>query len=93
MKLRMLHDYVAIEANVKTGTKGGIVLPERAQDNVATLEGKVVATRGTTLTVRIGDTVLFPQYEGGPAVDVEGKKLYIRKESNIFAIVEYAPES
>ncbi|CAG9833220.1 unnamed protein product [Diabrotica balteata] len=76
-------------------TKGGIVLPEKAQDKV--LQGTVVAVgQGARLqdgsfaapTIKVGDKVLLPEY-GGTKVNVEDNAEYqIFRESDIIAKVE-----
>lgn len=75
----------------QTVTKGGIVLPEKAQSKVQS--GTVVATgpgkvneQGQVVPVNIktGDKVLLPEY-GGTKVEVEDKEFLIYRESEILA--------
>ncbi|GMS89402.1 hypothetical protein PENTCL1PPCAC_11577 [Pristionchus entomophagus] len=85
-----LHDRVLIErfaAEVKT--KGGIMLPEKAQGKV--LEATVVAAgpglrneKGDLIpnSVKAGDRVLLPEY-GGTKVTFEDKEYSIFRETDI----------
>ncbi|CAH1104831.1 unnamed protein product [Psylliodes chrysocephalus] len=95
-KLIPLFDRILIKKfEAITKTKGGIVLPEQAQDKV--LQGTVVAVgQGARLQdgsyaapqVKVGDKVLLPEY-GGTKVKVEDSAEYqIFRESDILAKVE-----
>ncbi|OTF77642.1 10 kDa heat shock protein, mitochondrial-like protein, partial [Euroglyphus maynei] len=89
-RLIPLLDRVLIERFVpQTMTKGGIVLPEKAQNKVPT--GTVVATGPGRTTekgdvvpmgVKTGDKVLLPEY-GGTKVEIEDKEYYIFRDSEI----------
>ncbi|KAJ3654318.1 hypothetical protein Zmor_013513 [Zophobas morio] len=92
-RLIPLFDRVLIKkAEVVTKTKGGIVIPEKAQAKV--LKGTVVAvgpgSRNTNgehvpLTVKVGDDVLLPEY-GGTKVELEENQEYhLFRESDILA--------
>ncbi|TGZ32216.1 10 kDa heat shock protein, mitochondrial [Temnothorax longispinosus] len=84
-RLIPLFDRVLIQrAEAITKTKGGIVLPEKAQAKV--LRG----TKGehVPLSIKIGDVVLLPEY-GGTKVELEDNKEYhLFRESDILAKVE-----
>ncbi|KAG5327506.1 CH10 protein, partial [Pseudoatta argentina] len=95
-RLIPLFDRVLIQrAEAITKTKGGIVLPEKAQAKV--LRGTVVATgpgarndkgEHVPLSIKIGDVVLLPEY-GGTKVELEDNKEYhLFRESDILAKVE-----
>ncbi|CAD7081558.1 unnamed protein product [Hermetia illucens] len=95
-RLIPLLDRVLIQkAEAVTTTKGGIVLPEKAQAKV--LQGTVVAVgpgsrnnkgEHVALGVQVGDRVLLPEY-GGTKVELEDKKEYhLYRESDILAKVE-----
>ncbi|CAH0557939.1 unnamed protein product [Brassicogethes aeneus] len=94
-KLIPLFDRVLIKkAEAITKTKGGIVIPEKAQTKV--LEGIVMAVGPGTrtqngdlvpLSVQVGDNVLLPEY-GGTKVNVEENAEYhLYRESDILAKV------
>lgn len=89
-RLIPLLDRVLIERFIpQTVTKGGIVLPEKAQSKVPT--GTVVATgpgrtnekgEAIPMGVQTGDKVLLPEY-GGTKVEIEDKEYYIFRDSEI----------
>jgi chaperonin GroES len=93
-KFRPLHDRVVvrrIEAQEKT--KGGIIIPDTAQEKPQ--EGEVVAVgpggRDETgklipIDVKAGDTVLFGKWSG-TEVKIDGEELLIMKESDIMGVV------
>ena len=90
-------DRVLIQrAEALTKTKGGIVIPEKAQSKV--LEGTVVAVgpgarnvqtgSHMALSVQAGDKVLLPEY-GGTKVDLgDNKEYHLFKESDILAKID-----
>ncbi|XP_043290147.1 10 kDa heat shock protein, mitochondrial [Venturia canescens] len=91
-----LLDRVLVQrAEAITKTKGGIVLPEKAQAKVH--RGTVVAIgpgsrneQGThvPLSVKVGDMVLLPEY-GGTKVELEDKtEFHLFRESDILAKIE-----
>ncbi|XP_029051038.1 10 kDa heat shock protein, mitochondrial isoform X2 [Osmia lignaria lignaria] len=95
-RLVPLFDRVLIQrAEAATKTKGGIVLPEKAQAKV--LQGTVVAIgpgqrnekgEHIPLTIKVGDVVLLPEY-GGTKVELEeNKELHLFRESDILAKLE-----
>ncbi|XP_078050125.1 10 kDa heat shock protein, mitochondrial [Augochlora pura] len=95
-RLVPLFDRVLIQrAEAVTKTKGGIVLPEKAQAKV--LQGTVVAIgpgqrnekgEHVPLSIKVGDVVLLPEY-GGTKVEVEdNKELHLFRESDILAKLE-----
>lgn len=77
-----------------TKTKGGIVIPEKAQAKV--LHAMVVAVgpgarnkNGDYIppAVQPGDKVLLPEY-GGTKVDIEDKEYHLFREQDILAKVQ-----
>ncbi|KOX67168.1 10 kDa heat shock protein, mitochondrial [Melipona quadrifasciata] len=104
-RLVPLFDRVLIQrAEAVTKTKGGIVLPEKAQAKV--LQGTVVAigpgqrndvrkkylvfAKGEhiPLSIKVGDVVLLPEY-GGTKVEFEdNKEFHLFRESDILAKLE-----
>lgn len=96
MTIRPLHDHVVVEPTVaqKAVSKGGILLPDTAQEKPS--EGKVVAvgsgTRGrngklASLSVKTGDRVVYPKWSGSE-VKVAQKDYLILRESDILGVVE-----
>lgn len=95
MSLRPLHDRVVVKRIEEEAlSAGGIVIPDNAKEKAN--KGTVIAVgNGKTLdngevravSVNEGDVVLFGQY-AGQEVKVDGEKLLILKEDEIFAVFE-----
>ncbi|EAT47886.1 AAEL001052-PA [Aedes aegypti] len=96
-RLIPLLDRVLVQrAEALTKTKGGIVLPEKAQSKV--LEGTIVAVgpgarnsqtgQHVPLAVTVGEKVLLPEY-GGTKVDLgDTKEYHLFREADILAKIE-----
>ena len=89
VKVTPLHDRVIVKPAEKAEkTAGGIIIPDTAQDKPQ--QGEVVAVgngrKDEPMTVKVGDVVLFGQY-GGTEIELDGHKLLLLKESDIFAII------
>jgi len=94
-KARPLYDRVLVrKATVEERTKGGILIPEEAQDRP--LEGTVVRIgKGKRdingvlwpLDVQEGNTVLFGKY-AGTEVMVDGEKVLMLREEEILLVIE-----
>ena len=95
MKIQPLADRIMVKVlEAKEVTKGGIVLPDTAQEKPqeaeviavgkgkVTTEGKVVAPE-----VKAGDKVLFGKYSG-TEIKVNENEYLILKEEDILAIVK-----
>ena len=95
MNLRPLGDKVIVEIlDAEEKTKGGIVLPDTAQEKPQ--QGKVVAVgSGKTLpsgkvvtpSVKPGDQILFGKYSGNEVEVADGEYLIVNEE-DILAIVQ-----
>ena len=89
-RLIPLMDRVLVERFVpEVKTKGGIMIPEKAQSKVSS--GTVVAVgpggrneRGEIIppSVKEGDKVLLPEY-GGHKIEIDDKELYLFRDSDI----------
>ena len=84
-----MHDRVIVKPAEKAEkTAGGIIIPDTAQDKPQ--QGEVVAVgngrKDEPMTVKVGDIVLFGKY-GGTEIELDGDKLLLLKESDIFAII------
>ena len=98
MKFRPLHDRVVIRRlNAEEKTKGGIIIPDTAQEKP--MEGEVVAAgpgarneagQIVALEVKAGDRILFGKWSG-TEVKIDGEELLIMKESDIMGIIEGTP--
>ncbi|MCH7724041.1 MAG: co-chaperone GroES [Bacteroidetes bacterium] len=95
LNLKPLADRIVVKAmDAEETTKGGIILPDTAQEKP--VEGTIVAAGpgkktddGTIIKpeVNVGDKVLYGKYSG-TEVTVNGKEYLIMRESDIFAIVK-----
>jgi chaperonin GroES len=89
LKIKPLSDRVLIEpAAAETQTASGIFIPDTAKEKPQ--KGTVVAvgggTKDHTMTVKVGDTVLYGKY-AGTELKYDGKDYLIMKEDDIFAII------
>ena len=94
MKFRPLHDRVVVrrlEAEEKT--KGGIIIPDTAQEKPQ--EGEVIAVgpgardesgKLIPIDVKAGNRVLFGKWSG-TEVKLDGEELLIMKESDIMGVI------
>jgi len=95
MKIQPLYDRIMVEVlEAKEKTKGGIVLPDTAQEKpqeakvIAVGDGKVSDDGKTvSLKVKAGDKVLFGKYSG-TEITSDDKEYLILKEEDILAIVK-----
>ncbi|HUX79512.1 MAG TPA: co-chaperone GroES [Alphaproteobacteria bacterium] len=95
MKLKPLSNRVVIKQDeAPSQTKGGIHLPESAQEK-STMGSILAVGPGNRndqgdinpMSVKEGDKVCYEKY-GGTEVDVDGEKVVVLRESEILAIVE-----
>jgi chaperonin GroES len=94
MKFRPLHDRVVVKrVDEDTKTKGGIIIPETAQEKP--MQGEIIAVgpgardesgKIVALDVKKGDRVLFGKWSG-TEVKIDGTEYLIMKESDIMGIV------
>ena len=95
MKFRPLHDRVVVKrVTSEEKTKGGIIIPETAQEKP--MQGKIIAVgpgardesgKLVPLDVKKGDTVLFGKWSG-TEVKIDGDELLIMKESDIMGVLD-----
>jgi chaperonin GroES len=95
MKFRPLHDRVVVKrVEEDTKTKGGIIIPETAQEKP--MQGEVIAVgpgardesgKVVPLDVKKGDKVLFGKWSG-TEVKIDGTELLIMKESDIMGVLD-----
>ena len=92
---RPLHDRVVVKrVKEEEKTKGGIIIPETAQEKPQ--EGEVVAVgpgardedgERVEMDVAVGDRILFGKWSG-TEVKIDGEDLLIMKESDIMGVIE-----
>ena len=95
MKIRPLNDRVLVKRlSEEVMTKGGIIIPDSAQEKPA--EGEIVAVgpgklddsgKRVALGVKAGEKVLFSKY-GGTEVKIEGEDYLIMREDDILGVSE-----
>ena len=93
-KFRPLHDRLVVRRiTALEKTKGGIIIPDSAQEKPS--EGEVIAVgpggrdesgKLTPLDVKAGDRVLFGKWSG-TEVKIDGQDLLIMKESDIMGVI------
>ena len=94
-KFRPLHDRVVVKRiDAEAKTKGGIIIPDTAQEKPQ--EGEVVAVgpggrdeagKLIPIDVKPGNRVLFGKWSG-TEVKIDGQDLLIMKESDILGVIE-----
>ena len=93
-KFRPLHDRVVVRRITATEkTKGGIIIPDSAQEKPS--EGEVIAVgpggrddagKLIPIDVKVGDRVLFGKWSG-TEVKLDGEDLIIMKESDVMGVI------
>ena len=94
MRFRPLHDRVVVKRlEEEQKTKGGIIIPDTAQEKP--MQGEVLAVgpgardeRGELIApdVKPGDRVLFGKWSG-TEVKIDNEELLIMKESDIMGVL------
>ena len=92
---RPLHDRVVVKrVKEEEKTKGGIIIPDTAQEKPQ--EGEVMAVgpgardedgEYIAMDVKVGDRILFGKWSG-TEVKIDGEELLIMKESDIMGVIE-----
>jgi chaperonin GroES len=95
MNFRPLHDRLVLRRiEEDTKTKGGIIIPDTAQEKP--MQGEVIAVgpggrdesgKLIPIDLKPGDKVLFGKWSG-TEVKIEGEELLIMKESDIMGVIE-----
>ena len=95
MKFRLLHDRVVLRRiEGEETTKGGIIIPDTAQEKPQ--EGEVVAVgpgardeAGKLIPsdLKAGDRVLFGKWSG-TEVKIDGEEILVMKESDVMGVLE-----
>jgi len=89
LNIKPLSDRVVIEPMAaETTTASGLIIPDTAKEKPQ--KGTVVAVgngkKDHTMTVKVGDTVLYGKY-AGTELKYEGSDYLIMKEEEIYAII------
>ncbi len=93
-KFRPLHDRLVVRRIVALEkTKGGIIIPDSAQEKPS--EGEVIAVgpggrdeagKLIPIDIKVGDRVLFGKWSG-TEVKLDGEDLIIMKESDVMGVI------
>jgi len=89
VNIKPLADRVLVEPmKAETKTASGIIIPDNAKEKPqkATVVAVGNGTKDHSMTVKIGDTVLYGKYSG-TELKFEGKDYLIMPEKDILAIV------
>ena len=94
-KFRPLHDRVVVRRiTAEEKTKGGIIIPDTAQEKPS--QGEIIAVgpggrdesgKLIPIDLKTGDRVLFGKWSG-TEVKLDGEELLIMKESDIMGIID-----
>src|SRR5665254_573 len=94
-RFRPLHDRIVVRrTNAEEKTKGGIIIPDSAQEKPS--QGEIVAVgpggrdeagKLIPIDLKTGDRVLFGKWSG-TEVKLDGQDLLIMKESDIMGVIE-----
>jgi chaperonin GroES len=89
LNIKPISDRVVIEpAKAETKTESGIIIPDNAKEKPQ--KGTVIAVgsgkKDYTMTVKVGDTVLYGKY-AGTELKLEGNDYLIMREDDILAII------
>ena len=94
MKIRPLFDRVVIKScEVEETTKSGLILTGNAKEKpqmaevIAVGPGGVVDGKDGTMSVNVGDKVIYSKYAGNE-VKLDGEEYIIVRQSDILAVVE-----
>ena len=94
MKIRPLFDRVVIKScEVEETTKSGLILTGNAKEKpqmaevIAVGPGGVVDGKDVTMSVNVGDKVIYSKY-AGHEVKLDGEEYIIVRQSDILAVVE-----
>ncbi|HMJ41275.1 MAG TPA: co-chaperone GroES [Pseudolabrys sp.] len=93
-KFRPLHDRLVVRRiTALEKTKGGIIIPDSAQEKPS--EGEVIAVgpggrdeagKLIPIDIKVGDRVLFGKWSG-TEVKLDGEDLIIMKESDVMGVI------
>ncbi|MBX9778092.1 MAG: co-chaperone GroES [Xanthobacteraceae bacterium] len=93
-KFRPLHDRVVVRRiTADEKTKGGIIIPDTAQEKPS--QGEIIAVgpggrdesgKLIPIDLRNGDKVLFGKWSG-TEVKIDGEELLIMKESDVMGVI------
>jgi len=89
VNIKPLADRVLVEPmKAETKTASGIIIPDNAKEKPqkATVVAVGNGTKDHSMTVKVGDTVLYGKYSG-TELKFEGKDYLIMSEKDILAVI------
>ena len=94
MSLKPLFDRVVLkDAEIEETTKSGLILTGNAKEKpqmaevIAVGPGGVVDGKDVTMSVNVGDKVIYSKYAGNE-VKLDGEEYIIVRQNDILAVVE-----
>ena len=88
MKIKPIGDRVLVKMeDVEEKTKGGIFIPQTAQEKTQTGVVEAIGDDKDVITVKKGDKIMYDKY-AGTSVTVDGKEYLLMKMQDIMAIIE-----
>ncbi len=88
MKVKPLGDRVLVKVNVtETKTKGGLYVPETAQEKTQTGTVVAVGDDKEQITVKEGQNVMYDKY-AGTSIKIDDEDHLVVKMEDILAVIE-----
>ncbi len=88
MKIKPLGDRILLKTEEgETQTKGGLFIPQTAQEKTQTGTVVAVGDDKDAIKVKSGDKVMYDKY-AGTTIKIEGVEHLILKASDILAVIE-----
>ncbi len=88
MKIKPIGDRVLVKMEeVETQTKGGILIPQTAQEKTQMGTVIEVGDDKDAIKVKVGQKVMYDKY-AGTSIKVEGVEQLLLKMSDILAVIE-----
>ncbi|MBQ7373089.1 MAG: co-chaperone GroES [Clostridia bacterium] len=94
MNIKPLYDYLVVDAKEKQETtKGGLILTAASAEKYVTAKVLAVGNGGNlygkeiTLSVKVGDEVLYP-VDAVSKVKVNGEEISLIRQSDVLAVID-----
>lgn len=88
MKIKPLGDRILLKTEEgETQTKGGLFIPQTAQEKTQTGSVVAVGDDKDAIKVKAGDKVMYDKY-AGTTIKIDGVEHLILKASDILAVIE-----
>ena len=94
MNIKPLYDYLVVDAKEKQETtKGGLILTAASAEKYVTAKVLAVGNGGNlygkeiTLSVKVGDEVLYP-VDAVSKVKVNGEEISLIRQSEVLAVID-----